>query len=116
MGVWDCLNHHSIPVRILSETSAIYSLYDSNCNRATVIPEITEKSAALIANFGATDSVLLDAIFGKFSPTGKLPFEMPSPMDAVRKKKEDLPYDSVQPLFTFVDGLTYPRVALNNEE
>ncbi len=72
-----------------------------------VIPEIAAESAALIANFGANDAAVLDVIFGRFAPTGKLPFELPSSMEAVRNQKEDVPYDSEHPLFPFGYGLTY---------
>lgn len=72
-----------------------------------MIPEIAEKSAGLLANFGASDAAVLDVIFGRFAPSGKLPFEMPSSMAAVRQQKEDLPYDSENPLFPFGYGLTY---------
>ena len=44
-------------------------------------------------------------IFGHFSPTGKLPFELPSSMEAVGAQKEDVPYDSKNPLFAFGFGL-----------
>jgi beta-glucosidase len=80
---------------------------DIYLDRAAVIPEIAENSAALIANFGATDEILLEAIWGRFSPTGKLPFEMPSSMAAVKAQKEDVPYDSTDPLFPFDFGLSY---------
>ena len=72
-----------------------------------MIPEIAAQSAALIANFGANDAALLDVIFGMFNPTGKLPFELPSSMEAVREQKEDVPYDSEYPLFPFGFGLSY---------
>ena len=62
---------------------------------------------ALLANFGANDEVVLDIIFGKFAPQGKLPFELPSSMDAVRRQKEDVPHDSENPLFEFGHGLSY---------
>ena len=42
-----------------------------------------------------------------FSPTGKLPFELPSSMDAVRRQLPDVPCDSEQPLFQLGHGLTY---------
>jgi beta-glucosidase len=57
-----------------------------------------EKSAALLGNFGARDAAVLDVIFGKFEPQGKLPFELPSSMDAVRKQREDVPRDSANPI------------------
>lgn len=63
--------------------------------------------AALLANFGASNAAVLDVIFGRFSPVGRLPFELPSLMGAVRKQKEDVPYDSELPLFTFGHGVTH---------
>ena len=53
------------------------------------------------------DAAVLDVIFGRFTPSGKLPFELPSSMEAVQQQKEDLPYDSVNPLYPFGFGLTY---------
>ena len=75
--------------------------------RPAVIPEIAERSVGLLANFGAEDDAVLDVIFGGFNPTGKLPFEMPSSMEAVRNQQEDVPYDSGNPLFPFGHGLSY---------
>ncbi len=93
--------------RILDILERIPTIVDIYLDRPAVIPEIAEKSAGLLANFGAADEAVLDVIFGKFKPTGKLPFELPSSMEAVRKQKEDLPYDSENPLFHFGFGLSY---------
>lgn len=73
-----------------------------------VIPELANESAALLATFGVSDEALFDVLMGKFNPTGKLPFELPASMDAVREQLEDLPYDSKTPLFKFGAGLSYP--------
>lgn len=83
------------------------TIVDIYLDRPAVIPEIAEQSGALLANFGASDAALLDVIFGRFAPTGKLPFELPSSMEAVRQQKEDLPYDSENPTFAFGFGLRY---------
>jgi beta-glucosidase len=91
-------------LEILQKVPAIVDIY---LDRPAVIPEIAAGSKALLANFGACDEALLDIIFGKVSPSGKLPFEMPSSMEAVRNQKEDVPYDSENPLFEFGFGLTY---------
>lgn len=93
--------------RILNILNQVPTVVDIYLERPAVIPEIAEKSAALLANFGANDEAVLDVIFGKFAPQGKLPFELPSSMDATRKQKEDLPYDSENPLFLFGHGLSY---------
>jgi len=79
-------------------------------DRPYVIPEIARESAALLATFGASDAALLDVLTGRFAPTGKLPFELPSSMEAVRAQKEDVPYDSKDPLFPFGAGLIYGPV------
>ena len=76
--------------------------------RPRVIPELAQESAGLLATFGVSDEALFDVLTGRFAPTGKLPFEMPSSMEAVRTQFEDAPYDSRNPLFRFGSGLTYP--------
>lgn len=68
---------------------------------------ISELSQALMAEFGTSDEVLADVLFGKRSPEGKLPFELPSSQEAVEKQFEDLPYDSEDPLYEFGFGLSY---------
>ena len=93
--------------RILGILKTVPTVVDIYLDRPAVIPEITEASAALLANFGASDAALLDIVFGRFPPSGKLPFELPSSMDAVRRQKEDVPYDSENPLFPFGHGLVY---------
>jgi len=93
--------------RILDVLERVPTIVDIYLDRPAVLPEIAEKSAGLLADFGASDGAVLDVIFGLFTPSGRLPFEMPSSMDAVRKQKEDVPCDSENPLFSFGYGLTY---------
>jgi len=93
--------------RILNILNKVPTVVDIYLERPAVIPEIAEKSMALLGNFGANDDAVLDVIFGKFAPQGKLPFELPSSMDAVRKQKEDVPHDSENPVFPFGHGLSY---------
>lgn len=97
--------------RILAILAQAPTIVDIYLDRPAVIPEITEGSAALLANFGANSAALLDVIFGRFSPSGRLPFELPSSMDAARQQKSDVPYDSEDPLFPFGHGLTYGDTA-----
>jgi beta-glucosidase len=93
--------------RILAVTQAVPTIIDIYLDRPAVIPEIARASAALLANFGASDEAVLDVIFGRHAPAGRLPFEMPASMEAVRRQKPDLPYDSGDPLFPFGHGLVY---------
>jgi len=93
--------------RILNVLEQVPTIVDIYLDRPAVIPEIAEKSAALLANFGASDAALLDVVFGRVAPDGTLPFELPSSMEAVRQQKSDVPYDSESPLFPFGYGLRY---------
>ena len=69
--------------------------------------EVQAKTAAILANFGISDDALFAVLSGQSRPEGKLPFELPSSMDAVRAQKSDLPHDSVKPLYPFGFGLRY---------
>jgi beta-glucosidase len=92
---------------ILELLKAVPTIVDINLDRPAVIPEINTAAKGLLADFGASDAAVLDVIFGKAKPGGKLPFELPSSMEAVRNQKEDLPYDSKDPLYKFGFGLSY---------
>ena len=92
---------------ILALLAKVPTIVDIYLSRPAVIPEISAASKGLFATFGASDEALLDVIFGNFNPQGKLPVEMPSSMEAVRKQKEDVPYDSENPLYKFGFGLSF---------
>ena len=77
--------------------------------RPAILTEIDAESKALMAEFGTSDEVLADLLFGKRRPSGKLPFELPSSWEAVKNQKEDLPYDSKDPLYPYGHGLSYPH-------
>lgn len=93
--------------RILSILDKVPTIVVIHLDRPAVIPEIAAKCAALLADFGANDAAVLDVIWGQFPPSGKLPFELPSSMEAVRAQMSDVPYDSGYPLYPFGFGLTY---------
>jgi beta-glucosidase len=76
-------------------------------DRPAVIPEISAAARAVVGEFGASDLAVMKVLFGEARPEGKLPFELPSSMEAVRKQKADVPHDSEYPLYPFGFGLTY---------
>ena len=92
---------------ILHLLNTIPTIVDIYLDRPAVIPEINAKAKGLLADFGASDAAVLDVIFGKFKPGGHLPIELPSSMKAVLDQKEDVPYDSKDPLYKFGYGLSY---------
>ncbi|MEO0874675.1 MAG: glycoside hydrolase family 3 N-terminal domain-containing protein [Bacteroidota bacterium] len=75
--------------------------------RPPILSEIAAASSALIADFNSQDDIIFGMLFGDFAPEGKLPFELPSSIEAVENQKEDMPYDSKDPLYPFGHGLSY---------
>ncbi|MDE2853407.1 MAG: glycoside hydrolase family 3 C-terminal domain-containing protein [Chloroflexota bacterium] len=93
--------------RLLDIMARVPSIVDIYLERAAVIPEIAEAAAGLVANFAVSDAAALDVIFGRARPEGRLPFELPSSMEAVRAQRSDMPRDSQDPLFPYGFGLRY---------
>ncbi len=93
--------------RILQVLNTVPTIVDIYLERGAVIPEIAEHCVGLLASFNVADDAILDIVFGRFNPCGKLPIEMPRSMEAVRAQKPDVPYDSENPLFPFGFGLGF---------
>jgi beta-glucosidase len=91
---------------ILHVARRVPTIVDVRLDRPSVMPEIVEGCAAVLASFGADDSALLDVVFGKHGALGTLPFELPSSMAAVRRQLPDIPDDSARPLFPRGYGLS----------
>ena len=79
----------------------------ANLERPAILTELNEACKGLFVEFGTSDEVLADILFGTISPTAKLPFELPSSWEAVLNQLEDVPYDSKDPLYPFGYGLSY---------
>jgi beta-glucosidase len=93
--------------RLLGLLESVPTVVVISLDRPAVIPEIACAAAGLLADFGAADHAVLDVVFGRATPQGRLPFELPSSMAAVRAQKPDVPFDSERPLFPFGHGLSY---------
>ena len=68
-------------------------------DRPAILTGLRGRAAMLVADFGASDQAVLDALTGKARAEGRLPFELPSSMEAVARQKADLPHDSADPLY-----------------
>ena len=77
-------------------------------DRAAVLPNVAEQTTALLGHYGADDAALLDVMWGRAKPQGRLPVELPSSMDAVSSQHPGIPNDSDMPLFPAGSGLDYP--------
>jgi beta-glucosidase len=91
-------------LRLLERAPTIVVIY---LDRPAVIPEISAAAHALLGEYGASDSSVLEVLFGKVHPEGRLPFELPGSMEAVGKQRSDVPHDSENPLYPYGFGLSY---------
>lgn len=79
---------------------------------ACVIQDIADVASAVLWQFvtgGVGNAAVAEVLFGEYNPCGKLPFEVPSSMEAVRNQLEDLPYDTGDPTWPFGYGMSYER-------
>jgi beta-glucosidase len=97
-------------VEHLREVAAVVpTIVDVHLDRPAIltpIVEATEAPAAIVANYGANARALLDVLTGSAEPKGKLPFDLPSSTAAVEASREDVPFDTKDPLFRFGHGLS----------
>jgi beta-glucosidase len=70
-----------------------------------VLPEIASRAAALVADYGASDTALLDVAFGRARAEGRLPFELRCPTAAMEESGPDVPNTTGTPLFPYGHGL-----------
>ena len=58
-----------------------------------VVSEFERETDALLAEFGVSRAAVLDVIFGRYTPTGRLPVQLPKDMDTVECHCEDKALD-----------------------
>ncbi|CAH1000632.1 Putative beta-xylosidase [Neolewinella maritima] len=93
--------------RILELERTVPTIVSLYLDRPAVIPEIAGAASALLCNYGASDRSVCEVVFGRVAPRGKLPFELPSSMEAVEAQLTDVPHDSENALYGYGEGLTY---------
>ena len=94
-------------VAIQAAAARVPTIVTVMLDRPAILTNVKPLVTALFGDFGVSDEALLDVIVGRAKPEGRLPFELPSSMDAVRAQKSDLPHDSANPLYRYGDGLRY---------
>jgi beta-glucosidase len=96
---------------ILALLDQVPTVVAIHLERPAVIPEIAERAAVLLADYGAGDAALLDVLLGRGGarPEGRLPFQLPRTMTEVTAGRPDVPQESKDPVFPFGHGLTYEK-------
>jgi beta-glucosidase len=70
-------------------------------DRPAILTNVKDRASVLIGDFGVSDAVLLNVLAGGAKAEGRLPFELPSSMAAVKAQASDKPHDSDKPLYPF---------------
>jgi beta-glucosidase len=92
---------------ILKTSAKVPTVVTVYLDRPAILTSFNDQIAAVVGNFGVSDSALLDVLTGKAAPEGRLPFELPSSMAEVEAQAEDAPHDTAHPLYRFGFGLRY---------
>ena len=74
-------------------------------DRPAILTPRVDRAAAIVAEYGCSDSALVDALFGRIPPAGRLPVELPRSMAAVLASDTDAPHSTDDPLFPLGHGL-----------
>ena len=82
------------------------TVVDVHLSRPAVLTGLSP-ATALLASFGTCDEAFVEVLFGRAHPEGNLPFDLPSSMEAVENSREDVAFDTADPLFRFGHGLRY---------
>jgi len=93
--------------QVASLAHAVPVLLDVYLDRAAILTPLEPYAAGIVANYGASHRALLDALFNRVTPEGRLPIELPSSMDEVRASHPDVGSDTANPLFPVGTGLKY---------
>ncbi|MFJ3218249.1 glycoside hydrolase family 3 protein [Kitasatospora sp. NPDC086801] len=85
--------------RLRGIASAVPTAFAVHLDRPAVLTPLIPHAALLIGEFGAHDDLVLDAALGRAPMTGTLPFDLPRSDAAVEAAREDVPFDTRDPLF-----------------
>ncbi|WP_110590039.1 glycoside hydrolase family 3 N-terminal domain-containing protein [Microbacterium suaedae] len=68
-------------------------------DRPAILEPLLPFCAAVVADFGASESAVLEVLTGRTQPVGELPFDIPRTAAAIVPSRVDVPGDTVRPLF-----------------
>ncbi|MCZ9881631.1 glycoside hydrolase family 3 protein [Arthrobacter sp. B2a2-09] len=91
--------------RICAICDLVPTAIDVFLERPAILTGLPGRVHALLGSFGVPDRALLDAVSGRVDVPGRLPFDLPRTMAAVEASREDVAFDTDNPLFRFGHGL-----------
>ncbi|HEY0186332.1 MAG TPA: glycoside hydrolase family 3 N-terminal domain-containing protein [Cellulomonas sp.] len=95
--------------RLVALCGTVPTVLDVYLDRPALLADLVDHAAAIVADYGAADEALLEVLLGRDEPRGALPFDLPRSMAAIEASREDVPFDTADPVFRFGHGLRYRR-------
>ena len=92
--------------RIQDLAAHVPVVLDVTLDRPAVLTPLVDLAAAIVGSYGTSGPALVDALTGAVRPEGRLPFQLPRSMEAVRRSRPDVASDTPDPLFPTGHGLT----------
>ncbi|MFJ4191947.1 glycoside hydrolase family 3 protein [Kitasatospora sp. NPDC089509] len=87
--------------RLATLAATVPTVFAVQLERPAVLTPLAPHAALLLGEFGAEDEVVLSAALGRTPMTGSLPFDLPRSDRAVAAAREDVPFDTRDPLFRY---------------
>jgi beta-glucosidase len=100
-GDLDYKDTDSTLMRVKAIAAKVPTIVVVYLDRPAILTAIQPLAQTLIGEFGVSDGALFDVLTGTVRPSGRLPFELPRSMEAVRAQAVDVPHDSPSPLYPF---------------
>jgi beta-glucosidase len=94
---------HDLVKELSGKTKVAVALF---ADRPAVLGAVDAMASAILVNFGVSDAALLDVVTGKRAAKGRLPFELPSSMNAVIAQDPAVADDTRKPLYRAGAGRT----------
>lgn len=91
--------------RIRGIQRAVPTILDVSLERPAILASFVDGTTTMIVNFGVGSEAFVKAIRGVLPIRGRLPFDIPSSMEAVIAGRSDVPFDTSDPTFGFGFGL-----------
>jgi beta-glucosidase len=94
---------HDLVKELSGKTKVAVALF---ADRPAVLGPVDAMASAILVNFGVSDAALLDVVTGRLAAKGRLPFELPSTMNAVTAQDPAIADDTRKPLYRAGAGRT----------
>ncbi|MBO9556816.1 MAG: glycoside hydrolase family 3 protein [Cellulomonas sp.] len=91
--------------RVRAVAARVPTVVDVHLDRPAVLTPLVGLGVSLVVDFGASTAAVADALTGVEPASGRLPFDIPRSMRAVRESRPDAAFDTADPLFRYGDGL-----------